>query len=129
MTPQKIMPHLWFDKEAMEAAEFYTSIFPRSCVTNVTTLLDTPSGDCDVVSFELAEFKLMAISAGPLFTFNPSISFILNFDPLLQLTGLGRCQWRRHQAEREESAREECANEVRDEGSRMRRAPTGGCSR
>jgi predicted 3-demethylubiquinone-9 3-methyltransferase (glyoxalase superfamily) len=39
------------------------------------------SGDCDVVSFELAEFKLMSISAGPLFKLNSSISFILNFDP------------------------------------------------
>ena len=79
--PQKILPHLWFDQEAKEAAEFYTSIFPRSRITNVTTIRDTPSGDCDLVSFELAEFKLMSISAGPLFKFNPSISFILNFDP------------------------------------------------
>jgi len=79
--PQKILPHLWFDKEAKEAAEFYTSIFPRSRITHVTTLRDTPSGDCDVVSFELAEFKLMSISAGPYFKFNPSISFFLNFDP------------------------------------------------
>src|SRR5438045_1555984 len=78
---QKILPHLWFDKEAKEAAEFYTSVFPRSRVSNVTTIRDTPSGDCDVVSFELAEFQLMSISAGPLFKFNPSISFILNFDP------------------------------------------------
>src|SRR5262245_32622272 len=67
--PQKILPHLWFDKEAKEAAELYTSIFPRSRVTNVTTLRDTPGGDCDVVSFELADFKLMSISAGPLFKF------------------------------------------------------------
>src|SRR4051794_10816392 len=81
MPPQKILPHLWFDKEAKEAAEFYTSIFPRSRITHVTTLRDTPSGDCDVVSFELAEFKLMSISAGPYFKFNPSISFFLNFDP------------------------------------------------
>jgi predicted 3-demethylubiquinone-9 3-methyltransferase (glyoxalase superfamily) len=79
--PQKILPHLWFDKEAKEAAEFYTSILPGSRITNVTTLRDTPSGDCDVVSFELARFRFMAISAGPLFTFNPSISFFLNFDP------------------------------------------------
>jgi len=78
---QKILPHLWFDQEAKEAAEFYTSIFPRSRITHVTTLRDTPSGDCDVVSFELAEFKLMSISAGPYFKFNPSISFFLNFDP------------------------------------------------
>lgn len=79
---QKIVPHLWFDKEAKEAAEFYTSIFPDSTVTNVTVLRDTPSGDCDVVSFELWGRKFMAISAGPLFKFNPSISFMVNFDPL-----------------------------------------------
>jgi predicted 3-demethylubiquinone-9 3-methyltransferase (glyoxalase superfamily) len=72
---QKITPHLWFDKEAKEAAEFYTSLLPDSKVTNITTLHDTPSGDCDVVSFELAGQSFMAISAGPLFKFNPSISF------------------------------------------------------
>jgi len=78
---QKITPHLWFDKEAKEAAQFYTSLLPDSKVTNITTLHDTPSGDSDVVSFELSGQPFMAISAGPLFTFNPSISFILNFDP------------------------------------------------
>ena len=72
---QKITPHLWFDKEAKEAAEFYTSLLPDSQVTNITTLHDTPSGDCDVVSFELAGQPFMAISAGPLFKFNPSVSF------------------------------------------------------
>jgi predicted 3-demethylubiquinone-9 3-methyltransferase (glyoxalase superfamily) len=78
---QKITPHLWFDKEAREAAEFYTSLFPDSNVTNTTTLHDTPSGDTDIVSFELAGQSFMAISAGPLFKFNPSVSFIVNFDP------------------------------------------------
>jgi len=48
---KKITPHLWFDKEAKEAAEFYTSVFPNAEVTNITTLHDTPSGDCDIVSF------------------------------------------------------------------------------
>jgi predicted 3-demethylubiquinone-9 3-methyltransferase (glyoxalase superfamily) len=80
---QKIIPHLWYDKEAKEAAGFYASIFPDSKITNITTLHDTPSGDCDVVSFELWGKKFMAISAGPLFKFNPSISFLVNFDPLL----------------------------------------------
>src|SRR6266550_8643077 len=74
---QKIVPHLWYDKEAKEAAEFYTSIFPESKITNITTLHDTPSGDCDVVDFELAGQPFMAISAGPLFKFNESISFIV----------------------------------------------------
>jgi hypothetical protein len=62
---QKITPHLWFDKEAREAAEFYTSLFPDSKVTNITTLHNTPSGDSDIVYFELAGQSFMAISAGP----------------------------------------------------------------
>lgn len=79
---EKITPHLWFDKEAKEAARFYTSIFPDSSVINTTVLHDTPSGDCDVVSFQLWGQKFMSISAGPLFTFNPAVSFMVNFDPL-----------------------------------------------
>jgi len=78
---QHITPHLWFDTQAKEAAEFYTSVLPDSKITHITTLHDTPSGESDVVSFELAGLPFMAISAGPLFTFNPSVSFILNFDP------------------------------------------------
>ncbi|PLS02441.1 VOC family protein [Neobacillus cucumis] len=78
---QKIVPHLWYDKEAKEAAEFYASIFPDSKITNVKTIHNTPSGDSDIVSFELWGQKFMAISAGPYFKINPSISFIVNFDP------------------------------------------------
>jgi predicted 3-demethylubiquinone-9 3-methyltransferase (glyoxalase superfamily) len=77
----KITPHLWFDTQAKEAAELYSEVFPDSQVTNVTTLRDTPSGDCDVVSFTVWGYDFMAISAGPLFEINPSISFIVNFDP------------------------------------------------
>lgn len=73
-----ITPHLWYNKEAKEAAEYYCSVFPNSKVTNVTTLHDTPSGDCDIVSFELLGQPFMAISAGPLFKFNESISFIVS---------------------------------------------------
>jgi predicted 3-demethylubiquinone-9 3-methyltransferase (glyoxalase superfamily) len=76
----KIVPHLWFDKEAREAANFYCSIFPDSSVSNIMTLHDTPSGDCDVVAFSLCGQKFMAISAGPLFKFNEAISFIVNCD-------------------------------------------------
>ena len=77
----RITPHLWFDKQAKEAAEFYCSFFPESQIRNVTTLHNTPSGDCDIVSFVLSGLPFMSISAGPLFTFNPSVSFFLNFDP------------------------------------------------
>ena len=64
-TVQRVKPHLWFDKQAREAAEFYTSVFPDSRITSSATLRDTPSGDCDLVSFELAGYAFMAISAGP----------------------------------------------------------------
>jgi len=74
---QKIIPHLWFDKEAKEAARFYTSLFPASKITSTTTLHNTPSGDSDIVSFEVAGYQFMAISAGPLFKFNPSVSFLV----------------------------------------------------
>ncbi len=77
---EKITPHLWFDKEAREAAEFYTSIFENSKITDVKTLHGTPSGDTDVVSIELLEQKFSLISAGPLFKFNPSISFLVARD-------------------------------------------------
>lgn len=60
---RKIIPHLWFDKEAKEAAELYVSLFENSKVESVSTISDTPSGDCDIVSFTLANQSLMAISA------------------------------------------------------------------
>ncbi len=78
---RKIVPHLWFDKEAKEAAAFYASVFSNSKVTHTSTIRGTPSGDCDVVEFEVRGQPFMAISAGPLFKFNPSTSFIVNFDP------------------------------------------------
>ena len=73
-----ITPHLWFDKEAKEAAQFYCSVFPNSKITSVRTLRNTPSGDCDIVAFELNGQPFMAISAGPLFKFNESISFMVS---------------------------------------------------
>ena len=44
-TPQKIVPHIWFDKEAVQAAQYYVSIFPASQITGATVLRDTRSGD------------------------------------------------------------------------------------
>jgi len=76
----KIVPHLWFDKEAKEAAEFYTSVFKNSRIKSTATLHDTPSGAVDIVNFELSGQEFMAISAGPLFKFNESISFIVKCD-------------------------------------------------
>ncbi len=76
-----ITPHLWFDKEATEAARLYASAFRDSSVDRINVLKNTPSGDCDVVSFTVRGQKFMSISAGPYFKLNPSISFMINFDP------------------------------------------------
>jgi len=81
---QKITPHLWYIDNAVDAAEFYASIFPKSRVDRVTTLeSDSPSGPAG--SVEMVEFTLfgqpfMAISAGPLDAFNHSISFMVSCD-------------------------------------------------
>lgn len=73
---QKLTPHLWFDTKAVEAANFYVNLFGNgSKVTHQSTMSGTPSGDVDVVSFELWGFRFDAISAGPYFAPNPSISF------------------------------------------------------
>lgn len=75
-----ITPHLWFDTQARQAAEFYADVFPDSALTSSTTLTETPSGDVDAVTFRVWGQDLMAISAGPHFTINPSISFIVNLE-------------------------------------------------
>jgi predicted 3-demethylubiquinone-9 3-methyltransferase (glyoxalase superfamily) len=81
---QKILPHLWFAKEAEEAARFYASVFPDSRVDRVTPLpVDTPSGPAGsvaVVEFTLLGQPFMAISAGPLDPFNHAISFVVLCD-------------------------------------------------
>lgn len=79
---QKITPHLWYVKEAEEAARFYASIFPDSRVDRVAPLpTDSPSGPAGsvaVVEFTLFGQSFMAISAGPLDPFNHAISFMVN---------------------------------------------------
>jgi predicted 3-demethylubiquinone-9 3-methyltransferase (glyoxalase superfamily) len=77
---QKITPHLWYDKEAAEAADFYISIFKNSIHKDTTTLHDTPSGKVEVVTIDLMGHEFTLLSAGPLFKFNPSVSFLVAFD-------------------------------------------------
>lgn len=77
---QTIVPHLWFDREAKEAALFYTAIFKNSVITSVTTIDDTPSGSVELVNFELLGQEFMAISAGPYFKFNEAISLVVKCD-------------------------------------------------
>src|SRR5262245_20536665 len=77
---QKITPHLWYDNKAKEAADFYVSIFNDSRQKNITTIHNTPSGSVDIVTIELMGQEFTLISTGPLFKFNPSVSFLVAFD-------------------------------------------------
>lgn len=85
----KIVPHLWYTREAVEAARFYASIFPDSRVDAVTALpADSPSGPAgsvELVEFTLAGQPFMAISAGPLDPFNHAISFVVECDDQAEL--------------------------------------------
>ncbi len=62
---QTIIPHLWFDTQALEAAQLYTSLIPESRIDWSHELTDTPSGDAVLIQFQLANLTLAAISAGP----------------------------------------------------------------
>jgi predicted 3-demethylubiquinone-9 3-methyltransferase (glyoxalase superfamily) len=79
---QKIVPHLWYAKEAVEAARFYATVFPDSRVDRVTSLPaespSGPAGSVDVVEFTLCDRAFMAISAGPHDSFNDAVSFLVN---------------------------------------------------
>ena len=77
----KIYPHLWYTKEAEEAAAFYASIFPDSRVDHVSTMQsDSPSGppgSVKVVDFTLRGQRFQAMTAGPHHEFNDAISMVV----------------------------------------------------
>ena len=72
-----IVAHLWFDAQAVEAANWYTTIFEHSKINDISQLHDTPSGDVDTVDFTLDGVDFLAISAGPFFTLNSAISLMV----------------------------------------------------
>lgn len=74
---KKIIPHLWFDKEAEEAAQLYMSLFEDAKLIDKTILQDTPSGAVDMLTIELAGQEFMLLSAGPYFKFTPAVSFLI----------------------------------------------------
>jgi predicted 3-demethylubiquinone-9 3-methyltransferase (glyoxalase superfamily) len=80
-TSTRIFPHLWYDKEAEEAARFYTSLFPDSRVHRVTSLMSEspsgPAGSVKVVDFTIMGQRFQAMSAGPHHEFNDAISMVV----------------------------------------------------
>ena len=74
-----IKPHLWFDNNVVEAANFYTGLMPDSAVIYSSTI-PMPGGSCDVVEFTIAGQPFLGINGGPGLKINPSISFMMHFD-------------------------------------------------
>lgn len=78
---QKITPFLWFDSNAEEAVNFYTSTFKNSKVGSVARYGDAgpgPKGSVMTATFQLHGQDFIALNGGPHFTFSPAISFVVN---------------------------------------------------
>jgi predicted 3-demethylubiquinone-9 3-methyltransferase (glyoxalase superfamily) len=85
---QKITPFLWFDNNAEEAVNFYGSIFKKSKTGDASRYEEEgakvsgrPKGSVMTIPFRLNGQDFIALNGGPIFKFNPSVSFMLNFDP------------------------------------------------
>jgi predicted 3-demethylubiquinone-9 3-methyltransferase (glyoxalase superfamily) len=80
---QKIVPFLWFDHQAEEAANFYTSIFKDSKLLTISRYGEAAVDQKDkamTVTFQLEGQTFMALNGGPHFKFTPAISFFVNCD-------------------------------------------------
>ena len=75
---KKIVPHLWFDNEALDAAKFYTSLFDDSRIEGSSKMEGTPSGTVETAKIVLSGQEFMLLSAGPLFKFTPAVSFMVS---------------------------------------------------
>jgi predicted 3-demethylubiquinone-9 3-methyltransferase (glyoxalase superfamily) len=103
---QKITPFLWFDNNAEEAMNFYTSIFKDSQIKSVARYGEAgpgPKGSVMTASFEINGQEFVALNGGPIFKFTEAISFVVNcetqeeVDELWEKLSAGgeksRCGW------------------------------------
>ena len=80
MFKSRLSTCLWFDGRALEAANFYNSVFDNSKVLSVAEIPTGPAEGNHVVEFELEDHKFTAFDAGPMFKFTPAISFVISCD-------------------------------------------------
>jgi predicted 3-demethylubiquinone-9 3-methyltransferase (glyoxalase superfamily) len=99
-TMQTITPFLWFDTQAEEAMNFYTSVFPDSKVISVSRA----QGKVMSVVFEIKGQRLMGLNGGPVFAFTEAFSLFVGCDTQAEIDDLwakltadggapGRCGW------------------------------------
>jgi predicted 3-demethylubiquinone-9 3-methyltransferase (glyoxalase superfamily) len=84
---QKITPNLWFNTEAEDAANFYTSVFRNSAIKRISRYTEAgheihkkESGSVMTVEFILDGHDFVALNGGPEFKFSEAISFVVNCD-------------------------------------------------
>jgi len=80
---EKLTTCLWFDGNAEEAVNFYTSIFKDSKITHVAHYGDhgpRPKGSVMVIAFDMNGQAFIALNGGPQFKFTPAISLVVNCD-------------------------------------------------
>lgn len=78
---QKITPFLWFEDNAEDAMNFYTSIFKNARIGQVRRYGDAgpgPKGSVMSGTFQIEGQEFMALNGGPTFKFSPAISFFVN---------------------------------------------------
>ena len=107
---QKINPFLWFNDQAEEAANFYVSVFKNSKIIKVARYgaaaaraSGRPKGSVMTVEFQLEGQQFVALNGGPVFTFSPAISFVVNCQAQTEVDALwerlcaggekSRCGW------------------------------------
>ena len=99
---QKITPYLWFDNQAEEAANFYTSLFKNSKILNVTHYgenMPLPAGTALTISFQLDGQEFVVLNGGPQFKFTEAISLFVNCETQEEVDAL----WAKFTAGGEES--------------------------
>ena len=90
---QKITTFLWFNNDAEEAANYYTSIFKNSKILDVSRYGDVgpgPKGPVMIVKFQLAGQEFVALNGGPQFKFTEAISLMVNCDNQQEIDELWR---------------------------------------
>ena len=103
---QKIVTYLWFNNNAEEAVNFYTSVFKNASIKSTSRYGDAgpgPKGQVMIMTFELEGQQFIALNGGPHFTFTPAISLLINcntqeevnelWSKLTEGGGEGQCGW------------------------------------
>lgn len=89
---QKIIPHLWFDGEAENAAHLYTSLFDNSCIRHINRYGKAgfekhgqPEGTVMVADFEIDGYRLVGLNGGPHFRFTPAVSYFVVLESMAEV--------------------------------------------